>query len=157
MNILEGLQKTASSVSKKTKYVFDTTKLEFKIKRHIKECNKVYNKIGRLVYECKKNNKPSNAEAIDSMCKEIDNLKGKIKNIEKHIEEIKSGEKNTEALGAVLFDSNENNYASFNRKENDLKILRTKEGIKFMKFCSNCNTGNEPYSQECIKCGHRFE
>ena len=37
----------------------------YKIKKYIEECNKIYNKMGRLVYDCKRNNAVANMENID--------------------------------------------------------------------------------------------
>ncbi len=154
MKITDLVHKSFIKFSKRTRQAIDTTKIEFKIKKYIEECNKIYNKMGRLVYDCKRNNAVANMENIDKMCTSIDKYKENIKRLEKLIENIKKG--NDETIIDTYIDKSYE-YTNLNKKESDLKILRTQDGIKFMKFCPKCNTGNEPYSEQCVKCGRKFE
>lgn len=156
MNIMENLHKKISGVTTHAKKMFDTTKLDLKIKSYSKESEDIFKQIGKLVYDAKKNNKPIDTQTLNNMCSNIDKVRDKIKNLEKKIVVIKSQSKQQNECNNIM-ETKASNYATLNKKENDLKILRTEEGIKFLKFCSNCQTGNDPSAEACINCGHEFK
>lgn len=156
MKIIKDLKKTVSKMSIEAKKTIDTTKVDIKIKSYNKQNEHVYNKLGKLIYNCKVNNVPVSTDELDKLCKEIDTLNGKIKNLEKQIVTIKQNA-NTKHENVVNDNKQAINYATLNKKENDLKILRTAEGIKFFKFCPQCNAGNNPESTVCVNCGHGFK
>lgn len=156
MNIFDNIQKTILSLSDKAHKTLNTTKLDFKIKSYNKDIEDFYNKIGKLIYDCKKNNKQVNADELNKMCNNIDKLKSKIKSLEKQILKIKNESEQQQNCNNCEI-KEYSNYSVLNKNENDLKILRTEEGIKFLKFCSECNTGNNPEAEICINCGHKFK
>ena len=153
MGIADSFQNKFKQISKQAKDTFDYAKMELKIKSYGRECKKRYTRIGMLVYECKKKGSAVNGEEIEAICKEIDKFKHKIKVIQKQIEERKS----EDAFEQNNFRGEDFKYDVLEKKDNDLKISRTENGIKFLKFCPKCNIGNEPDAKVCAKCGYKFE
>lgn len=153
MKLLENMKKSISAASKQAQKKFDTTKIDLKIKSYLKDINDEYIKIGKMIYNSKSQKQPISDVKLNELCKNINMIYDKIQKLEKKSALIKYDKveyKETES------DIKSINYTTLNKKENDLKILRTEEGIKFLKFCSECNTGNNPESEICIKCGHKF-
>ena len=72
--------------------------------------------------------------------------KYRIKVIQKQIEEIKLSEEKEES---------DKNYTEDLVVDNPLP--KKENGIKLLKFCPKCDTGNEPDTEVCVKCGHKFE
>lgn len=153
MKAINNLQKTVGILANQAKKGFDTAKLEIKIKSYKKESNDIYCKMGKLIYNSKSKNKPISTEELDSLCKEIDAIRNRIKGLEKQITDIKYEEGNEEKNEEQYYDAK---YTKLNKSENDLKMIRTDEGIKFLKFCPECQRGNEPDTTVCTQCGHKF-
>ncbi len=158
MNITDNIQDTLKKLSKQAKDKFDHAKMELKIKSYSRECKKRYSRMGMLVYECRKKGSAVNGEEIEQICKEIDKYKHKIKVIQKQIEELKSvNDDVVEYESSSNSADSESEYNSLKKKDSDLKMSRTENGIKLLKFCPECNVGNEPDASACINCGHKFK
>lgn len=154
MSLISNVQKTIADISDKAHKKFNITKLELKIKSNLKEVDEMFMKIGKSIYWSKKNNTPVSTDELNYICKDIEKTMSKTERIGKQIENIK---KNNVIQEQNIVEKKEITYATLNKKENDLKILRTDDGIQFLKFCSECQTGNTPDSNTCIKCGHIFK
>ncbi len=149
MNIGINIQEKMKKISKQAKETFDYAKMELKIKTYGRECKKRYSKIGSLVYECRKKGSAVNGEEIENLCREIDKYKHRIKVIQRQIDELKADDiqDNPEVVEDYTLE----------KKDNDLTMSRTENGIQFLKFCPDCNVGNEPDADVCAKCGHKFK
>ncbi len=145
-NISDKVQDKLRKLSKQAKDTFDYAKMEIKIKAYGRECKKRYTRMGMLVYDSRKKGSSVNGEEIEHICKEIDKYKYRIKVIQKQIEEIKLSEEKEES---------DKNYTEDLVVDNPLP--KKENGIKLLKFCPKCDTGNELDTEVCVKCGHKFE
>lgn len=155
MGIADDVQERFLKFSRQAKNTFDTAKLELKIKSYEKDCRKLYMKIGKLVYDSHKYSNVVRDEEIDGICCEIDRIKHNIKDLENQIDDIKNRDEkyNTDTKKC----SNGFENVSFTKEKNDFKGSHDENGIKFLRFCSECGTGNEPDAEFCAKCEHKFE
>lgn len=159
MSFVDDVKNIVNKVSVGAKKTIDSTKLEFKIKSYNKDVNYNLNQIGRLVYEHKINLTELDSELITNYCNEIYNTKDILNNLQKRLDNMKNKENNVEKQSIIktTFDQKENKkYFTLDRKADDFKITRTPEGIKILKFCFICNTGNATNSTECENCGNSF-
>ena len=154
MNIADEVQNRLKKFSKHAKDTFDYAKMEIKIKAYGRECKKRYTRIGMLMYESRKRGSVVNGDEIENICKEIDKFKHKIKVIQRQIDDLKADD---DIIDEYEKNCDSDNYNALEKKDNDLKISRTENGIKFLKFCPKCDVGNEPNSSTCSKCGYKFE
>lgn len=155
MSIADDVQEKFIKFSKQAKNTFDTAKIELKIKSYERDCKKFYERIGKLVYDSHRRNSVVYDEEINDICSEIDRIKQEIKDLKNQIDDIKSGRDVYGEEEEKYSDDSED--CSFKKSANDLKAARTEDGIKFLKFCSECGTGNEPDAKFCAKCAHKFE
>lgn len=162
MSFIKNIKGVVNKASLGAKKAIDGTKLEFKIKRYSKDITYNLNQIGLLVYEHKINSIELDTELINAYCNEIYNTKDILNNLQKRLEQIKSKETNLDKqnitkVTSLSTEQKENKkYLKLDRKVDDFKITRTPDGIKILKFCTVCNTGNAINSEECASCGNTF-
>ena len=151
MSFFDDVKKTAGKLSDSAKKTYNINKLNLKISTYKKEINLEYCKIGKLVFEGHEKNKPINTEQLDMYFNSISMRKSKISDFEKRISKIKD-DADTE-VEEVFY---EPKYTRLNKSANDLKVIRTEEGVKFIRICPECSCSNEPDNAICSECGYEF-
>lgn len=131
------------SVSKQ----LDTARLQMKINGYSKELSDKYVTLGELYYEKARHGIMPDAVRLKDTLEEIDAIKERLKHLNKNITEKKQGVKPEPAV------IKEHNYAKLNRKQGDLTIKRTKEGIKILRKCPACGEENLSNAAVCLECG----
>ena len=159
MGFLDDLKKNfdvaADMVEQRAKKTYHNTKIEFKIRALNKNVSDIAEEIGILTYASYKAKEAVSEAKVHELCTQIDAIKAKIHNLEKHKDNYEtSGDFSQNAPNPQSED--DSRYASLSRTENDMVIKRTNDGIKFMKFCPNCNVGTDPGAAECKNCDYLF-
>ncbi len=151
MKLFKSIRHNAQNLAENAKKNVDVKKIEFTIKGVKKENTLLYAQIGKLVYTCKKSGKPIVSKEIDDLCAQIDGNRIKVAGLESKLTELNSQSK------AAAEDDIPLNVAPISKNERDLRLVRTDEGVRFMKFCPNCGGANEPDSGVCASCGYSFK
>ncbi len=146
------LQDAIAVVTKVAQNKYDTKKLDQKIISLEKKQTDQLLKLGSVVYESRINGTQIESDVIDRLCKEIEQLQNK----KVALVAQRPKKQSVEKIQKPFNEQKETVYATLNRKENDLKIQRTAEGLKFLKFCPHCQTANDPDTSTCVSCGHQF-
>jgi ribosomal protein S27AE len=151
MKFLDNLKSNTQNLAEKARKNVDVKKLEFVIKGVKKENTLLYAQIGKLVYTCQRNGKPIVMSEIEALCAQIDGNRLKVAGLESKINDINEG-----ARPAPTNDDLPLDVAPISKNERDLRLVRTDNGVRFMKFCPKCGGANEPDSKECASCGYSF-
>ena len=151
MKLFKSIRHNAQNLAENAKKNVDVKKIEFTIKGVKKENTLLYAQIGKLIYTCKKSGKPIVSKEIDDLCAQIDGNRIKVAGLENKLTELNSQSK------AASEDDISLNVAPISKNERDLRLVRTDEGVRFMKFCPNCGGANEPDSAVCVSCGYSFK
>lgn len=151
MKLFKSIRHNAQNLAENAKKNVDVKKIEFTIKGVKKENTLLYAQIGKLVYTCKKSGKPIVSKEIDDLCAQIDGNRIKVAGLESKLTELNSQSK------ASAEDDIPLNVAPISKNERDLRLVRTDDGVRFMKFCPNCGGANEPDSGVCASCGYSFK
>lgn len=152
MKLFKNIRSNAQNLAENAKKNVDVKKIEFTIRGVKKENTLLYAQIGKLIYTCKKSGKPIVSQEIENLCAQIDGNRIKVAGLESKITEINAQNKSQQTLGEDITV----NVAPISKNEKDLRLVRTEEGIRFMKFCPNCGGSNEPDSVTCVSCGYSF-
>lgn len=158
MSASDNIQNILSGLTKAAKKTYKNKKTDMKINALEKRLTEQLLKLGALVYECKSNGIPADNEKTDKICEEIDainNKKAAISAQKPAAKKPHAQASHPQKQGSAA-EQKETVYVTLDRKENDLKIQRTSEGLKFLKFCPECKTGNDPDKEQCAICGHEF-
>lgn len=162
MDIFENIKKTTELIEQKASQGINTAKLDLKKLNYKNRLNVIYKEIGQYIYTCKNSHSEFNSHKLESLCAEADELKDKIKGIEKQISSIKKSPSKANAKNNSSNSENQSKledkaYSKLDKKENDLKLVKTEDGIKFIKLCPECNSINPPEAVECFNCSHKFK
>lgn len=162
MDIFNNLKKTTEIIEKKASQSINTAKLDLKKLNYKNRLNVIYKEIGQYIHTCKNSHSEFNSHKLESLCSEADELKDKIKGLEKQISSIKNTSEKTNSKTSAQAVENQakaenNSYSRLDKKENDLKLVKTADGIKFIKLCPDCNSINPPEAVECFNCSHKFK
>lgn len=154
MKIIDEIGDAFNIVSRKAVKAYDFKRLNMKVKAYEKEVEQLYKRVGRSLYEaCNAGREPDSAQLTEYM-ESIANIHFRINQLNKTISEMKS---QTAQDAKTSADSKEiTAYAKLSRKENDLKIGRTSEGIRILRNCPNCKTPNSSKAEACESCGAEF-
>ncbi len=156
MKLFKNIKDNAQSFAENAKKSVDAKKLEFTIKGVKKENTLLYAQIGRLVYNCKKVGKPIVSQELENLCAQIDGNRIKVAGLENQLTELSLQDKPQHTEKDVNGDINVT-VAPIGKTEKDLRLIRTEEGIRFMRFCPKCGGSNEPDSNTCVSCGYSFK
>ncbi len=144
---LEVFKQKAKVVSKKTSenvnYFVSIKKTQMEILKVNHEINKIYKVIGEIIYMA--NQQKVEAVGVDTLCAQIDAKNGYITQLERRIEMIKESKKMSEI--GVKYDGNVPEFINNPINDNEVAV---------MKFCPNCNTGNELSNEKCKECGTKL-
>ncbi len=155
MKLFSNLKNNAQNLAENAKKNVDVKKLEFTIKGVKKENTLLYAQIGKLVYTCKKSGKPIVSKEIEDLCAQIDGNRIKVAGLESKLSELNtqgSKPQNDSADNDITV-----NVVPIGKSEKDLRLIRTEEGLRFMRCCPNCGGSNEPDSSTCSSCGYSFK
>lgn len=154
MDILNNIKKTTQIIEEKASKGINTAKLDLKRMSCKNKLNAIYKEIGQYIYTCKNSHSEFNSHKLDMLCTEADTLKDTIKGLERQISSIKNNQKSSDNSQKT---SPTHIYSKLDKKENDLKLIKTEEGIKFIKICPDCSSINPPEAVECFNCSHKFK
>lgn len=151
MKFLNSIKVNAHSIANNAKKNVDVKKIEFTIRGVKKENTLLYAQIGKLVYNCQKSGKPIVTSEIEDLCAQIDGNRLKLAGLENKITEI-----NAKGTVAQADEDMSVEIPPISKNERDLRLVRTDEGVRFMKFCPKCGGSNEPEGEVCVSCGYNF-
>jgi len=143
MSIWDNVGKGLGTLSQEAKKTYDTKKLERRIKNYRREETELYINLGRTLY--KHRGIVSNYE-LEDIYNDLDIILARMKQLDKQIANIRRRAEEGDSSG----------YLRLDRKESDLTITRTNEGIKLMRLCPACKTANSSENNICIHCGRSF-
>lgn len=151
MKVIDGINEVLHAVSKKAVKAYDYTRLDMKIKAYEKETEQLYRKAGRILYYAWSTGDDADNNKLTSHMENIANLHFRINQLNKNIAEMKS--QDLQDTKATADNKELTTYAKLSRKDNDLKIIRTAEGIKILRNCPSCKTPNSSKAEACESCG----
>ena len=160
MELFKQFSNAFSTAGKKARQAYDHTKLEMRIKGYEKEMREAYAEIGQVMYQSHKNRISPDNEKINSLFVNIDNIAFRIHQLSKAVQEIKkrqSADKSSKTETQTLDAAEIRAFAKLARKEGDLKISRTADGIQVLRVCGECGQGSVPSAEKCIGCGYVFK
>ena len=118
-------------------------KLKRRIKNYRREETELYISLGKLLYQ---HRRIVNDDEFEDICNDLDIIIARVKQLDKQITNIRRRAEDEDTPG----------YLRLNRKESDLTITRTNEGIKLIRPCPACKTANNPDSLVCAHCQRPF-
>jgi len=160
MDLLKQFSDVFSAAGKKARQAYDHTKLEMRIKGYEKELREAYAEIGRMMYRSHKSNVSPDNEKLNELFVSIDNVTFRIHQLSKAVQEMKKqgdADKLAKAEPQTVDAADMRAFAKLARKEGDLKIRRTADGIQVLRLCSACGYGNAPSAEACVGCGYSFK
>jgi hypothetical protein len=143
MNLIDNVGKSIGFITQEAKKTYDAKKLELRIKNYRKEEIELYTKLGRLVYQHR--GVPGSSQ-LDVIINNLETIHARMKHLDKQIIDIRSGSDDNNAQG----------FQRLDRKDSDLTIIRTNDGIKLIRPCAVCKTANSPDAEACVYCGRLF-
>ena len=143
MSIFDNVAKGLDVLAQETKRVYDAKKLELRIKNYRKEETGLYTRLGKLLYQQRG---MIDEIEFDAICNNIDTIHARMKQLDRQITDIRSR----------ADDDDTAHYLRLDRKESDLTIKRTAEGIKLIRLCPACKVANSPNSDVCEQCQRPF-
>ena len=143
MNIWDNVGKSLDVLTQEARKTYGAKKLELRIKSYRKEETELYTKLGRLVYQ---NRSSVNDSEFETIHNGLETIQARMKHLDKQITDIRSRSEEEYVPG----------YLRLDRKESDLTIARTNEGIKLIRPCPACKTANSPDDDVCVHCGRPF-
>ena len=158
MDLFESISSAFNTAGKKARRAYDSTKLELRVKGYEKEQREAFQEIGRMIYKSRKSGvSPDNAR-LEELFSNIDNISFRIAQLHKTIAEIKKQNETVKpkAENTSAPDADIHEFAKLSRKDGDLKIRRTAEGIQVLRFCTACGGANLPAAASCAACGYVF-
>lgn len=154
MNIINGIGQAFNTASKKAIKAYDYKRLDLKIRAYEREIEHSYKKAGRILYEAWSTGEDADNNKLTGCMENIANLYFRIKQLNRDIAEMKTEDL---AFSKAAADNKElTTYAKLSKKDNDLKISRTTDGIKILRSCPSCKTPNSSKAEACESCGHIF-
>jgi len=162
MGVFDRFSDVFSAAGQKARRAYDDKKLEMRIRSYEKELKDAYAEIGRMVYQTQKSGAAADNEQLNECFSNIDNLAFRINQLNKMAQERKKqGEASRQAKGGAEQQTGDLSevraFAKLARKEGDLKIRRTSNGIQVLRFCAACGYGNMPTDERCAGCGYVFK
>ena len=136
-NVCKGLGVFRHEVKK----TYDSKKLELRIKRYRKEETELYARLGCLIYQ---HREIANNAEFEDICNNLDTIRARMKQLDRLMADIRGRSEEEDAPG----------YLGLDRKESDLTITRTDEGIKLIRSCPLCKTANNSEHNNCALCGY---
>ena len=158
MDFFESFTNAFTTAGKKARRAYDSTKLELRVKGYEKEQREAFNEIGRIIYKSRKTAAAPDDARLEELFSMIDNISFRIAQLNKTIQEIKKQNNagKPKADGAAVQEGDIHDFAKLSRKDGDLKIRRTAEGIQVLRFCTACGGANPPTEAACAACGYVF-
>jgi hypothetical protein len=151
MKLFKGIKNNAQALAENAKKNVDVKKIEFTIKGVKKENTLLYAQIGKLVYTCKKSGKPIVEQEIEALCAQIDGNRIKVVGLENKLSELGTQPKSQHIEEDITV-----TVEPISKNDRDLRLVRTEQGVRFMRTCPECGGSNEPDSTSCASCGHSF-
>ncbi|NLK98625.1 hypothetical protein [Defluviitalea saccharophila] len=144
--LLEKVEVTTAFIGKKAKDGIDFLKLNRDYSKEKNKLSLLYEELGRIAYQIH-NQETNDVNEIENLCtqikeqiKVVDQLEHEMNNLrdENHTIQEDHGTKETHI------------------PENIPKPEAGKDGFLLLKFCPECQIGNNPEAKQCISCGHIF-
>lgn len=157
MKFFNNLKNNAQSFAESAKKNVDVKKLEFTIKGVKKENTLLYAQIGKIVYNCKKSGKPIVTKELDDLCAQIDGNRIKVAGLESKLTELNSTNSKPQKPEDDIVEGDISlKVTPIGKTDKDLRLVRTDDGLRFMRTCPKCGGANAPDSETCVSCGYSF-
>lgn len=146
MGLFKQIQTSLANIGDFAKEKVSQTKIELKIKKYSAKINKLMLELGAMCYDSIKNNFDINKIEAEKIIKLIDNYKNKVYIMEKQILDLTTNNQEDSIIDP--------NFEKLDLNDDDLIFTRTDDGVKGLRFCNNCGTGNSHLAIVCNNCGH---
>ena len=143
MSVLKSIGKGLGVITHEAKKTYDTKKLERRIKNYHREETEQYIRLGQLLF---KNRGVVDDNELEAIFNDLDIILGRMKQLDKQITNIRRRNEDEDVPG----------YLRLSRKESDLTITRTDEGITMIRLCPVCKAANSPDCEVCMHCQRPF-
>lgn len=143
MSIWNHVGKGLDVFTQEVKKTYDAKKLKQRIKSYRREETELYARLGRLIYQ---HRGIANNIELEEIYGTLDTIRARMKHLDRQITDIRNRSEDEDVLG----------YSRLDRKESDLTITRTDEGIKLIRSCPACKTANSPEEDVCMHCQRPF-
>lgn len=152
LEIIKKVELVTAYIGKKAKDNIDIIKISNDYNKEIKQLNLLYKELGKESYEMY-NGKTHNIDRIETLYNQLKEQIKAVNQLEKQIDNIK--------YEAEVIEITKESEAIEEMKEkfiNDSipKPEAGKDGFLLLKFCPNCQIGNNPDAKQCISCAHIF-
>ncbi|KAE9635382.1 MAG: hypothetical protein PWP07_1109 [Epulopiscium sp.] len=144
--ILEKVELTTAFIGKKAKDGLDLLKLSRDYSKEKNKLSLLYEELGKLAYQIH-NNESDNVNKIETLCSQI---KDQIKTVAQLEQEINILKDETHTV------QEDYETEEIHRSEDIPKPEAGNDGLLLLKFCPECQIGNNPEAKQCISCGHIF-
>lgn len=146
MGLFKQIHSSLTNIGDFAKEKVNQTKIELKIKKYSAKINKLMFELGAMYYDSIKNNFDINKTEAEKIIKLIDNYKNKVYIMEKQILDLSTNNQDDSIIDP--------NFEKLDLNDDDLIFTRTDDGVKGLRFCHNCGTGNSHLAITCANCGH---
>jgi hypothetical protein len=154
--IVKNMENATFFIGKKTKDGIDNIKLKKQFHNESKKLSKLYEELGKISYNIHVG-KRNQINEIDNICNQIKKqikIVNKLKNKSNYLKETDN--KDIENNDIAAYDLEETTIDNTVVDEPVPEPELGKDGYLLLKFCSNCQTGNNPEAKKCISCGQLF-
>ncbi len=148
LDVIGNIKGMLGQVGDKAKRRYDIAVLELKIRNYRKEERLIKEKIGDIVYMAHEQKSEQCAAQIAEYCENIDNIRYRIKQVEKLI---------AHSTHADEAPPEPQKHPSLKKKAGDVKVRRTETGIQLVRQCPNCDSANDAEAEVCAECGTPFK
>ncbi|MHC1748487.1 MAG: hypothetical protein AB9856_08915 [Cellulosilyticaceae bacterium] len=146
----ESILNTCKEVTDQAEKAVDQTKYRKDILTLKNDLKKLYQRLGEEYYNAYTMGQDD--MPFGPICNKITAITKEIDKLEKQVKEVVNEQKDS-------FSSFTREVKTVWKEEDGVNYAYTKddEEIKLMKFCENCNVGNNVNATFCVNCGTKFE
>jgi len=162
MSIWDDIGKKVSQgtkiLSQKSSEVFEVTKVKLDIAAEKDRINKLYEEIGKAVYENYKAGNPKSPDVTDK-CQLIDEIEYKIKKLNQKTVHLKGGSICRDC-GEIVNATQQYCHHCGRKLERTSRVVEDKDGYKVEvsngEVCEDCGTLNQIGADFCSNCGKKL-
>ena len=146
--LTQSIKDSCNEVVGQTQSIVDQTKYRTEVVSLKNEVKKLYQKLGKQYYTEYMEKESEKEES--PVCNRITVLLKEIQRLEDKIEETTKTQKDSFTAYKRAFKNTWEEETVFTETKTD------ENGIKILKFCKQCNIGNNVDAQFCVNCGKKF-
>jgi hypothetical protein len=145
-------------ISQKSGEVFEITKVKLDIAAEKDKMAKLFEEIGRTIYENYKSDNLKSTDVVDK-CQLIEEIEYKIKKLNQKVAQIKGGSL-CRVCGEVVSSSQRYCHHCGRELEKSSRVIEDRDGYKVEvsngEVCNDCGTLNQKGAEYCSACGKKL-